>query len=277
MSILGKIFHAGQAQANKAANEALNADPLAVMQLDIDTALEQIHSLTPDMETLKGQVNRMARQFQDEEKDIASLNAKVDLLVKAGNDAGAAQLDQQLQSKENAHENTKVQLAKLQGSYDTTKDRINQANKTIAEKQQKAQSLGMELKISEANKKAIEASAAVLGRLNSATSLGHMSDAERILQEKIDANNAAADVQADLSGPAPSDADALSASLDAQVAAAASTDRLAARKAKLGMGSGNIAADVAVTAVKSIKTTEPVTVITTTTVTPNVKSDPQPA
>ncbi len=271
MSILGKLFHAGEAQANKAANEALDADPIAVMNLDNEKDAAKIHEIEPQMRQIKGQVNGLKRQVDDEAQEIAIIQGKIDQALKASEestdpaekaeyDQAANLLDQQVQGKEAAHTATIKAFNVLNTQYTTAAQNIREANDRIAVRQQKAQTLGRALALSEVVKTAVTTAHTVSAA--DFSHVGQSSRAEEIAQSRIDANMAAGDVQEDLYAKPVDPLAAINAKLEAKVAASTSNGRLAARKAALGIG----------TPAPAIKTTTPVVVTTVTTVTPELQA-----
>src|SRR3954464_14194023 len=82
--ILGKFFGAIKAQLNKLANFFWEADPIAQMQYEYDTAVEQLKEGRLGLEQYRGLVERVTRQGQDGAAGLAKLTAQAKAYLKAG-------------------------------------------------------------------------------------------------------------------------------------------------------------------------------------------------
>ena len=227
---LGKMFKAGDAQANKAADKALDRDPIAVAKLEIETAADEVHALTPSLNSLLGQVTGLQRTVAQQEQEQKQLQGRIDYCLHANDNAKAAQYDQQLQALETLHTSTKQQLTMMQQQYETQKNKIKTAQDRILAATAQVQTMDAAFQISESGRKATELLTS-FDQHNPASHLSTVGHAMDVAQQRIDANNAAMQVQTDLGNTGQSAEEAM----DASIAVSASSDRLAARRAALGI------------------------------------------
>ena len=90
--ILGKFFGAIRAQLNKIANLFFEADPIAVMQLEVDQATERLKEGRKGLDLYRGLVESVARQVALGKSNQGQLEAQIKAHLKAGNRDVAAQL-----------------------------------------------------------------------------------------------------------------------------------------------------------------------------------------
>ena len=83
--IFGKFFSAFRAQLNKIANIFFEADPIAVMQLEVDSATERLKEGRKGLETYRGLVETVARQVALGKSNASQLEAQIKAHLKAGN------------------------------------------------------------------------------------------------------------------------------------------------------------------------------------------------
>src|SRR5215211_6580964 len=95
--MLGKFFGAIRAQLNKLANLFWEADPIAVMQLEVDQATERLKEGPRRLEMYRGLVETVARQVATEKSNVSRLESQIKAHLKAGSRDVAAQLAVQLQ------------------------------------------------------------------------------------------------------------------------------------------------------------------------------------
>ena len=70
---MGKFFRALRAQLNKIANIFFEADPIAVMQLEVDQATERLKEGRKGLELYRGLVETVARQVAMGKSNIICL------------------------------------------------------------------------------------------------------------------------------------------------------------------------------------------------------------
>ena len=88
--IVGKLWRAMMAQFNKLANVFWTADPIAQMQYEYDTAVEQLKDGRTGLEQYRALVERVSRQVVNARKHATSLEAKVKAYLQAGDRETAA-------------------------------------------------------------------------------------------------------------------------------------------------------------------------------------------
>jgi phage shock protein A len=192
--MMGKFFRAIRAQLNKLANLFWEADPIAVMQLEVDQATERLKEGRRGLEMYRGLVESVARQVATGKANIARLESQVKAHLKAGNREVAGQLALQLQKAQNELAANEQQLQMHEQAYQNNLLKIQKANKDIVKVREKIQQYHADLKMS-----AAEAEIAQIAEsfdMNVTTDFGEI---ETVIQRKIDANRGRARVAADMS------------------------------------------------------------------------------
>lgn len=226
--ILKKILLGIKAMLNKFANLFVSHDPVAVFRLKIDEATEKIKSGQENLAKFKGHVNRLERQLAEDEKQVKLAQARVDVALKGGNDAMATEADVALQRAEGARNTTAGQLATFNKQYQNQVNSIKASRTQIVNAQKECEQLGIKLEMSKANKEAAALASEFSDEVNNP--LGELNDLRNQINSTIDANNAVAEVNEDLGITTPTEADVETQYQQLQV-----SDRLAARKAQLGL------------------------------------------
>jgi phage shock protein A len=191
---MGKLFRAIRAQLNKIANFFFEADPIAVMQLEVDQATEKLKEGRKGLEMYRGLVETVARQVATARANIGQLESQIKAHLKAGNREVAGQLAVQMQKIQNDLAQNEQQLQMHEQAYQNNLLKIQQANKDIVKVREKIQRYHAELKMS-----AAEAEIAKLSEtfeMNVTTNFGEI---ESVIQRQIDANRGKARVAADMS------------------------------------------------------------------------------
>jgi phage shock protein A len=192
--IFAKFFGAIRAQLNKLANVFWEADPIAQMQYEYDSAVEQLKEGRQGLEQYRGLVERITRQVKDGEAHVAKLTAQAKAYLKAGDRETAAKFALEIQKAKNGLEQNQQNLAQHETAYQNNLKKIQHANKKLVEVREKIQKYDAEIKMSSA-----EAEIAALSQtfeMDVTTDFGQL---ETIIQGKIDANRGKARVAADLS------------------------------------------------------------------------------
>ena len=192
--IFGKFFGAIRAQFNKLANLFWEADPIAQMQYEYDSAVEQLKEGRVGLEQYRGLVERVSRQVKEGESQVAKLTAQAKAYLKAGDRETAGSFALQLTKAKGALEENKQQLAMHEAAYQNNLKKIQYANKKLVEVKDKIHRYDADLKMS-----AAEAEIAKLSQtwnLDVTTDFGQLED---VIQRKIDGNRGKARVAADLS------------------------------------------------------------------------------
>ena len=192
--IMGKFFKAFRAQLNKIANIFFESDPIAVMQLEVDSATDRLKEGRKGLEMYRGLVETVARQVAAGKSNISQLEAQIKSHLKAGNRDMAGQLAIQLQKAQTELSNNENQLQMHEQAYQNNLLKIQKANKDIVKVREKIQQYHAELKMSAAEAEIAQISESF--DMNVTTDFGEV---ESIIQRKIDTNRGRARVASDMS------------------------------------------------------------------------------
>lgn len=192
--ILGKFFSALRAQINKIANLFFEADPIAVMQLEVDQATERLKEGRKGLEMYRGLVETVARQVATEKANVAQLESQIKAHLKAGNREVAGQLAIQLQKTQTDLTSNEQQLEMHEQAYQNNLLKIQKANKDLVKVREKIRKYHAELKMSAAEAEIAQISESF--DMNVTTDFGQI---EAVIQRQIDHNRGRARVAADMS------------------------------------------------------------------------------
>ncbi len=190
-----KIWRAVLAQINKLANLFWEADPVAQMQLEYDTAVDQLKEGREGLEQYRALVERVTRQVRNDEKRVSDLTARVKSYLAANDRATAGKFAIELKRAQEALAEDNAQLQLHDTSYQNYLTKIQHATKKLNELQMKIHKYDAELKMSSA-----EAEVSKLAQsldFDITTDFGQL---ENVIQRKIDVNRAKVRVASDLSG-----------------------------------------------------------------------------
>jgi len=193
--IVGKLWRAFSAQMNKVANALWKADPIAQMQYEYDRIVDQLKEGREGLEEYRALVERVARQVDNNKKQAAGLEAKVQAYLDSGNRETAAKFALELQKAKKELTENEAQLAMHQKAYDNHLSKIKHASGKLSDLRTKIQQYDADLKMSRA-----EAELAKVAREFNFDVTTNTGEIEVVIQEQIDKNRAAAKVAADLSG-----------------------------------------------------------------------------
>jgi phage shock protein A len=230
--IFAKFFGAIRAQLNKLANLFWEADPIAQMQYEYDSAVEQLKEGRVGLEQYRGLVERLTRQVKEGEAHVAKLTAQAKAYLKSGDRETAAKFALEIQKAKAQLEQNKENLAQHETAYQNNLKKIQHANKRLIEVREKIQRYDAEIKMSSA-----EAEIAALSQtfeMNVTTDFGQL---EQIIQGKIDSNRGKARVAADLSQQGIAEIDA-----EQRMEASMAEDALRDLETELGMRAPETAA-----------------------------------
>ena len=191
---MGKFFRALRAQLNKIANIFFEADPIAVMQLEVDQATERLKEGRKGLEMYRGLVETVARQVASGTSNASQLESQIKAHLKAGNREIAGQLALQLQKTQSELEKNKAQLEMHEQAYQNNLLKIQKANKDIVKVREKIQQYHAELKMSAAEAEIAQISESF--DMNMTTDFGQI---ESVIQKQIDNNRGRARVASDMS------------------------------------------------------------------------------
>jgi phage shock protein A len=229
--IFAKFFGAIRAQLNKLANLFWEADPIAQMQYEYDSAVEQLKEGRQGLEQYRGLVERLTRQAKEGEAHVAKLTAQAKAYLKAGDRETASKFALELQKAKASLQATLDNLQQHEQAYQNNLKKIQHANKKLIEVREKIQKYDAELKMSSA-----EAEIAALSQtfeMNVTTDFGQL---EQMIQGKIDANRGKARVAADLSAQGIAAIDA-----EERMEASMAEDALKDLEVELGMRAPEVA------------------------------------
>jgi phage shock protein A len=191
---MGKMFRAIRAQLNKIANIFFEADPIAVMQLEVDQATERLKDGRKGLEMYRGLVETVARQVASGTANASQLESQNIAHLKAGNREMAGQLALELQKTQSELEKNKAQLEMHEQAYQNNLLKIQKANKDIVKVRDKIRQYDAELKMSAAEAEIAQISESF--DMNMTTDFGQI---ESVIQKQIDNNRGRARVASDMS------------------------------------------------------------------------------
>jgi phage shock protein A len=192
--ILHKLWSAFMAQINKVANLFWESDPIAQLQYEYDSAVEQLKDGRTGLEQYRGLVERVTRQVAANKSHVQKLEAETKAYLKAGDRTTAAKFALELQKAKAELAANDQQLQMHETAYGNNLKKIQHANEKLIELRQKITKYDAELKMSSA-----EAEIAKLSEtfnVNLTTDFGQI---ESVIQQKIDQNRGKVRVAADLS------------------------------------------------------------------------------
>jgi phage shock protein A len=193
--IVGKIWRAFKAQMNKLANWFSGKDPVAQLQYEYDRSVEQLKEGREGLAQYRALVERVTKQVDDNQKQIAVLEAKIKAYLKVNDRETAAQLALQLQKSKQALAENQNQLNMHEQAYNNHLTKIKHAVKKLADLQDRIHKYDAELKMSKA-----EAEMADLAKSFNFDVTTDFGQIENQIENKIALNRGKARVAADLSG-----------------------------------------------------------------------------
>jgi phage shock protein A len=192
--ILGKLWRAVRAQMNKVANVLWTAVPIAQMQYEYDSAVEQLKQGREGLEQYRALVERVTRQVAADKQHVTMLEAKIKSYLTAGDRETAARFALELQKAKTQLGENEGQLKMHEEAYNNNVIKIKHATQKLADVKTKISKYDAELKMSRAE--AEMAKLATSFNFDVTTDFGQIED---VIQDKIGLNRAKARVAADLS------------------------------------------------------------------------------
>ena len=192
--ILHKFWSVFVAQINKVANMFWEADPIAQMRYEYDSAVNQLKEGRGGLEQYRGLVERVTRQVSANKSHVQKLEAETKAYLKAGDRTTAAKFALELQKAKEELATNEGQLQMHETAYGNSLKKIQHANTQLIGLREKIQKYDAELKMS-----AAEAEIAKLSEtfdVNLTTDFGEI---ESVIQQRIDQNRGKVRVAADLS------------------------------------------------------------------------------
>lgn len=190
-----KFWRALMAQINKLANFFWEADPIAQMQLEYDTAVEQLKDGREGLEQYRALVERVTRQVAVDEKRVSELTARVKSYLTAGDRPTAGKFAIELKRAQDGLEENRAQLKLHETSYQNYLTKIQHATQKLNELQTRIHKYDAELKMSTAEAEVSKLAQSL--NFDITTDFGQL---ESVIQQKIDVNRAKVRVAGDLSG-----------------------------------------------------------------------------
>jgi phage shock protein A len=192
--IFGKLWGALRAQVNKLANFFWTADPIAQMQYEYDSAVEQLKQGREGLEQYRALVERVSRQVAGDKQHVSMLEAKIKSYLLANDRETASKFALELQKARNELAENEGQLKMHEEAYNNNVSKIKHATKKLGDVRTKIAKYDAELKMSRAE--AEMAKLATSFNFDVTTDFGQI---EQVIQDKIGLNRAKARVAADLS------------------------------------------------------------------------------
>lgn len=193
--IFGKLWRAIQAQLNKLANLFWTADPIAQLQYEYDSAVNQLKTGREGLEQYRALVERVGRQVAGNRAQVSGIEAKIKAYLQSGDRETAARFALELQRARKELEENEGQLRLHEEAYNNNLTKIKHASGKLADLKNRIAKYDAELKMSRA-----EAEMARLAQdfhFDVTTDFGQI---EQVIQDKIGLNRAKVRVAADLSG-----------------------------------------------------------------------------
>jgi phage shock protein A len=193
--ILDALWRTLKSQINKLANLFWEADPIAIMQAEYDSAVAQIREGRIGLEQYRSFVERVGRQVARHEAHVKRLDATVRTYLTQGDRETAARFALELQGARQELEENAGQLRLHEQAYENNLLKIKHAGGKLAEIRNKIAKYDTDLKMSAAEAEI----ARVAQQLNFDvhTDFGQI---ESEIQDRIDLNRAKVRVAVDLSG-----------------------------------------------------------------------------
>lgn len=191
-----RIFAAIGAQFGKLARMIWRADPIAVLQAEVDRSTEEINQATEGLEIYRGKVADYNRRVTEGEKKKAQLTAKIKALLAAGDETRAASYAVTLNETETKLVRDKEKLTGYETNYQNNLTKLKHAKDKIRSAQERVHTYKADLDLSRADAEAAKLATKFNINTNSLDGLGEV---EAEIQRQIDNNQAKAHVAHDLS------------------------------------------------------------------------------
>src|SRR6185436_16159699 len=131
--IIGKFWRALRAQMNKLANLFWTADPIAQMQYEYDSAVEQLKGGREGLEQYRALVERVSRQVANHKQHVTMLEAKIKSYLLANDRETAAKFALELQKARQDVVENESQLKMHEESYNNNVTKIKHATKKLGD------------------------------------------------------------------------------------------------------------------------------------------------
>src|SRR5262249_41640112 len=135
---------------NKLANFFWTADPIAQMQYEYDSAVEQLKTGREGLEQYRALVERVGRQVANNKQQVTMLEAKIKSYLQANDRETAAKFALELQKVKQELGENEAQLKMHEDAYNNNVAKIKHATKKLSDVKQKITKYDAELKMSRA-------------------------------------------------------------------------------------------------------------------------------
>lgn len=192
--ILGKLWRSVKAQINKVGNIFWQADPIAQMQLEYDSAVEQLKEGRVGLEQQRSLVERVGRQVEEDAKGLGKLQATIKHFLKEGDRETAATYAVRLQRAKTELEENQQQLKLHEDAYENNLSKIKHATHRLGLVREKIKRYDAELKMTRAEAEVAQLASSF--NFDITTDFGQI---ENVIQDKISLNKGRTRVSHDLS------------------------------------------------------------------------------
>ncbi len=192
--IMGKFFRAMRAQLNKLANFFWTADPIAQMQYEYDSAVEQLKDGRQGLEQYRALVERVTRQVAGGKQQLSMLESKIKAYLQSGDRDTAAKFALEMEKVKKDVAENESQLKMHEDAYNNNLMKVKHATGKLSDVRNKIAKYDAELKMSKA-----EAEMAKLANSFNFDVTTDFGQIEQVINDKISLNKAKARVAADLS------------------------------------------------------------------------------
>ena len=139
--IFGKMWRALKAQFNKLANFFWSADPIAQMQYEYDSAVEELKSGRQGLEQYRALGRTSEPSGSADKRHVDNLEAKVKAYLKAGDRETAGRFAVELQKAKQQLQENESQLDMHEKAYDNNVRKIKHASKKLVRRPRQDRSL----------------------------------------------------------------------------------------------------------------------------------------
>lgn len=186
----------GGAQADRAAEAVLSADPLGVYKTQINNAIESGKNANKVVETAAKQLVSLENQIADDLKEQTRLTNRLQAVVDKGDpNKTASKYAADLARVEEHLKINQEQKITAQAQYDENLKLVERFEREIDNARKDAAQMGFELAQSEAEKNLYQMTAALKDQLN----LGDLAQARNRVKDQINTNKGATRAARDLS------------------------------------------------------------------------------
>ena len=185
----------GGAQADRAAEAMVKADPLGVYKSQIANAIDNGKRANDVVSAAGRQLESLNRQIADGLKEQKRLSTRISGVLSKGDPNNTATIYAGDLARVEANLKTNQdQLAIAQAQYDENLKLVEKFQREISNSRREAEDMGFQLAQSQAEKNLYEMTAALKNNLD----LGDLSQARQRVQEQIDANRGSTRAARDL-------------------------------------------------------------------------------